>query len=200
MKRMLITACVASAALGWAAEVQAQSCGTCLSGSGLFKIDNCATIPRRAQPAPIGTYVKAWVHLQDMKAEMDDFVFHRNMWLKGGTELGPLGRYQLDMISSRLPKVPFPVVISTSQDDRLDEARREVIITLLEKRGFTDASRVIVAHPIAEALYAEEASRVAAFYLNAGFGNNGIGGQNRFGGFGGFGGGFGGFGGFNSFR
>jgi hypothetical protein len=78
------------------------------------------------------------------------------------------------------------VVIETSLDDRLDEARREVLIALLEKRGLTDPTRVIVAYPIAEGLQGEDAQRIGQLYISgAGFG---------FGGFGGFGGGFGGLG------
>ncbi len=187
MKRISLAACVVGAALAWGGEARAQKCNSCLCGNGLFRIDNCASIPRRAQPAPIGTYVNAWRHLHDMKAEMDDFVFYRNMWVRGGTELGALGRYQLDHMTSRLAKVPFPVVIETCQDDRLDEARREVIITLLERRGFGDPSRIIVAFPIAEGLSAEEAPRIASFYQSGGFGGGGgVGGLGGFGGFGGF--------------
>jgi hypothetical protein len=187
--------------LGWAGAARAQHCGWgCGYGHGHgagspWHIDNCATIPRRAQPAPPGTYVNRWTHLQETKAEMDDFVLYRHMWHRGGVELGPLGRYQLDMISNRLPGVPFPVVIETSLDDRLDEARREVVLTLLQRRGFEDATRVIVAFPIAEGLSGEEAPRIAQFYyVGGGIGGGGIGGLGSFGGFGGFG--FGGFRGF----
>ncbi|HKI37701.1 MAG TPA: hypothetical protein VKA46_37965 [Gemmataceae bacterium] len=162
-------------------------------------IDNCAQIPRRAQPAPAGTYVNRWLFLQEQKAELDDFVFYQNMWFRGGTELGPMGRYYLDLIANRLPHTPFPVVIETSRDDRLDEARREVLITLLERRGLNDPSRIIVAYPIAEGLLGAEAPRIAAFYLSGGglgYGG-GLGGGFGGGGFGG--GGFGGFGGFTGF-
>jgi hypothetical protein len=125
-------------------------------------VDNCATIPRGAQPAPPGTYVNGFIRVQDMLAESDDFVLYSHMWYRGGTQLGPLGRYQLDLISKRLAKVPFPVVVATSRNDELDEARREAIVNLLAMRGFTDATRVIVAYPIAEGLYGEEADRIAA--------------------------------------
>jgi hypothetical protein len=162
----------------------------------LWRIDNCLTIPRIAQPAPPGTYVNMWFGRQADAAEQDDFVIYRNMWYKGGTELGPMGRYYIDMITSRLAKVPFPVVIETSHDDRIDDARRAVVLSLLEKRGFTDPTRVIVAYSIAEGLYAEEAQRIASTYLNGGYGGNGTNfGYGGFGGLGGFGGGFGGFGG-----
>jgi hypothetical protein len=204
MKRFCLAGCLLAATLAATGAARAQGCGPGGCGNGGYGgygshstpcpwlIDNCAQIPRIAQPAPNGTYVNRWFFLQDQKAELDDFVFYLNMWYRGGTELGPMGRYYLDMISNRLPRTPFPVVIETSKDDRLDEARREVIITLLERRGLTDPTRVIVAYPIAEGLLGEEAPRIAAFYLSGGFGfGGGFGGGF---GFGGFTGGFGGFG------
>lgn len=130
------------------------------SGGHWLRMDNCATIPKGAQPAPPGTYVNLFIKVQETNAETDDFVIHKHMWYKGGTELGPMGRYQLDQIVRRLPEVPFPVVIATSANDALDEARREVIINCLAARGIADPSRVIIAFPIAEGLYGEEAPRV----------------------------------------
>jgi hypothetical protein len=199
MKLFWIGGCVVGLALAVLGAVRGQSCPSCGGGigpAGFFGkgwnsplcIDNCAQIPRRAQPAPSGTYVNRWTFLQEQKAELDDFVFYQNMWYRGGTELGPMGRYYLDMVSNRLPRTPFPVVIETSRDDKLDEARREVIITLLERRGFKDPSRVIVAFPIAEGLQGQEAPRIATFYLLGGNAYGGGYGANGFGGFGGFGG------------
>src|SRR5262249_36154280 len=133
-------------------------------------VDNCAQIPRRAQPAPSGTYTNRWAFLQAQKAELDDFVIYQNMWFRGGTELGPMGRYYLDLISNRMARHPMPIVIETSRDDKLDESRREVLITLLERRGLKDPTRVIVAFPIAEGLLGEEAQRIAAIYLAGGLG------------------------------
>jgi hypothetical protein len=210
MKPYYLAGCLLAATLAVTGTVRAQGCGPggCGYGPGGYGgygshatpcpwlIDNCAQIPRIAQPAPAGTYVNRWFFLQDQKAELDDFVIYQNMWHRGGTELGPMGRYYLDLIANRLPRTPFPIVIETSLDDRLDEARREVLITLLERRGLTDPTRVIVAYPIAEGLLGEEAPRIAAFYLLGGYGFGGYGGYGGFG----FGGGFGGFGGFSGFR
>src|SRR5437016_2596438 len=124
---------------GWVVGAGLASSGAALAGCpwlGGFGIDKCAAIPKGAQPAPVGTYVNRFIHVQDTKAEMDDFVIYKHMWYRGGRELGPLGRYQLDLITRRLPGVPFPVVIETSKNDELDEARREIIINLLTARGF----------------------------------------------------------------
>jgi hypothetical protein len=198
MKPLWIAVCLLAAA----GAAHGQACPTC-DGDGDFGlgspgrsrpwwcVDNCAQIPPGAQPAPNGTYVNRWFFLQDQKAELDDFVIYQNMWFRGGTELGPMGRYYLDLISNRMGRHPMPIVVETSHDDRLDEARREVVVTLLERRGLTDPTRVIVAYPIAEGLIGEEAPRISAFYLYGGYYNN-YGNPGNFGGygFGGFNGGF----------
>jgi hypothetical protein len=178
--------------------------------------DPCANIPPGTQPAPPGTYVNKFFKLQAAKAEMDDFVIYRHMWLNNGTELGPLGRYQLDLITRRLATVPFPVVVETSKDEKVDSVRRDVILSLLTTRGFNDPQRVIVAYPIAEGLNGDEIYRIANGIVGLGdhheggwygqgngpsFGNFGLGGNAFFGpGFNGGNGigsgyGFGGFGG-----
>jgi hypothetical protein len=200
MKPFCLASSLLAATLAVTGAAHAQGCGPGCGYNGYgahvgacpWLIDNCAQIPRIAQPAPAGTYVNRWFFLQDQKAELDDFVIYQNMWYRGGTELGPMGRYYVDLIANRMARHPMPIVVETSKDDRLDEARREVLITLLERRGLTDPTRVIVAFPIAEGLLGEEAPRIAAFYLIGGYGLGGYGGNN-FGNFG-FGGGFGGFG------
>ena len=166
-----------------------------------YCVNNCANIPKGALPAPSGTYINKFIEIQSGIAEADDFVLYKHMWYRAGTELGPLGRYQFDLISRRLATVPFPVVIETSKNDGLDEQRREVVVALLAARGFTDPSRVVVAFPQAEGLYGDEAPILYNRLLFGSFFGAGMG---RFGGitggilgagFGGFGGGLGGFGG-----
>src|SRR5207244_5628350 len=96
----------------------------CSTWTGKFRrawrLDRCANIPKGAQPAPAGTYLNKFVEIQTGLAEQDDFVLYKHMWYRGGTELGPLGRFQLDLIAKRLSTVPFPVVIATSKNDALD--------------------------------------------------------------------------------
>jgi hypothetical protein len=142
-------------ALAWPGQAPAGPFENCFP-----HIDNCSDVPRSAQPAPAGSYIARFIKIQETKAEQDDFVIYKHMWFRGGTELGPLGRYQLEMIMARLPGVPFPVVIETSKNDKLDEQRRQVIVAYLGLRGFGDASRVLVAFPIAGGLYGAEAPRV----------------------------------------
>jgi hypothetical protein len=179
----------------------------CVCGQLSGNHDPCANIPPGTQPAPPGTYLNKIFKTQYALAEMDDFVFYRHMWLNNGTELGPLGRYMLDLITRRLPTVPFPVVIETSRDnDRLDTVRRDVILSLLAARGFSDPKRVIVGYSNAEGLNGDEVFRVYNGIVgvndpqrqqNQGQGQGGAGGFFGGPGFnnGGAGAGFGGFGG-----
>src|SRR5262245_1682267 len=121
LRRRLFCGSLLAAGLVWPAAVRADGgwFGCC---KHWLHIDNCATIPPGALPAPLGTYVNAFINTQETNAEADDFVIYKNMWYRGGTALGPLGRYQLDLIARRLPTTPFPVVIATSKNDELDEA------------------------------------------------------------------------------
>jgi hypothetical protein len=146
----------------------------------LHFIDNCSTIPLGALPAPLGTYVNRFIHIQETKAEMDDFVIYKHMWYMGGKELGPYGKYVLDMIVHRLPSVPFPVVIETSKNPALDEQRLQIIIDLLAQRGINDPSRVIIAYPMAEGLRLGEAGAAGGGGApggGGGFGGGGGGGR-----------------------
>ena len=127
-KRPLILAGLLGASLGIGSIAHAQ---VPLLHGDCFE-DRCRNIPPGVQPALPGTYVNKMFKIQAAKAEMDDFVLYNHMWFKGGTELGPLGRYQLDLIMRRLSTVPFPVVIETSKEATIDAARREVIVALLQ--------------------------------------------------------------------
>ena len=90
----LIQAGLLGAALAFpAAATAGDKGGKC--GKGWLSVDNCATIPKGALPAPNGTYVNAFIKVQETNAEADDFVIYKHMWFRGGKELGPLGRYQL---------------------------------------------------------------------------------------------------------
>src|SRR5689334_17421380 len=113
MKRLCIAGGFLAATLAAAGAAHGQGCPSCgLGGPAVpggfgtgfshgrpcpWYVDNCSTIPRRVQPAPSGTYVNRWAHLQTSKAQLDDFVIYQHMWYRGGTELGPMGRYWLDL-------------------------------------------------------------------------------------------------------
>src|SRR6516165_463467 len=189
LKRPWMYGCLLGAGLVWPSAALADG-----RDWSWMRVNNCANIPPEAQPAPAGTYVNKFIQIQTAIAEQDDFVIYKHMWYRAGTELGPLGRYQLDLISRRLASVPFPVVIETSKNDSLDEQRRDIIVSLLAARGFNDPSRVVVAFPQAEGLYGDEAPRLYNRLLFGGpfGGGGGLGGGINGGA---LGGGFGGLGG-----
>lgn len=168
-------------------------------------IDRHADFPRGAIAQPLGTQAYAWQHEQVQRAQQDAFTIHQCEWHLGGKNLGPDGRRHVKYIAEAIPAVPYPVVISTSDDDELDQARREAVIEALTAHGVEGADeRVVVCTPQAEGLYGVEAVRygtlrqlgVGGFGQNAGGFGGGFGGNLGAGGFGGGSGGtgFGGFG------
>ncbi len=162
-------------------------------------VDRCATIPPGAIPAPVGTHVREFQHIQTAKAEFDDFVIYRHEWYMCGRVLGPYGNSHINMIVARLPGVPFPVTIEKSDNPELDQERRTEIVNYLVLAGIANAEeRVVIGFPIAEGIYAEEGELIYGGYFGGGGRGGGFGGGT--GGFGGgFGGGLGGFGGFGGF-
>ncbi len=107
-----------------------------------------ATTPVAAPSQAVVATVVAPLKVDEMPAAAaDDFVIYTHMWQKNKSELCALGRYQLELIARRIKTVNFPVVIEMSHDDKLDNARRDMVISLLGQRGFHDPKRVIVAFP-----------------------------------------------------
>src|SRR6516164_7556260 len=112
-----------------------------------WHVDNCATIPPGAIPAPSGTYVREAFGRQAEKAEQDDFTIYKHEWYKGGRDLGPYGEYHLGQIIKRLPTAPpFPVLLEVvSGAPELNEARRGLVVARLQAAGVPDpAQRVIL--------------------------------------------------------
>jgi hypothetical protein len=165
--------------------------------------DPCATIPKGAIPQPNGTYACQWQNAQIDRAQAGKFVIQKYEWYKGGETLGPDGKRHVATIAKQLPHVPYPVVVATSDDEDVDNTRREFIVQRLSEAGVEDAEeRVVLAVPEGEGLYGLEAQRFGTARQMGimGFGNSmgggGMMGGGGFGGAGGFGGGgFGGMGG-----
>jgi hypothetical protein len=173
-------------------------------------IDNCATIPQGAIPAPAGVHVNAINGGQSYLAESLDFVIYKHEWYLGGEQPGPDGRRHLATILGRLSEVPFPIVVepvvpeelkdNSSEDAaQLNEARRRHVVEYFAARGVADADqRVILGFPKAEGLYGDQGLLAGTRYLyGQGGGGAGVGALGGFGagGSSGFGGGMGGFGG-----
>jgi hypothetical protein len=105
------------------------------------------TVSTAAPPQAVVATAVAPLKAEEMPAVADDFVIYTHMWQKNKAELGALGRYQLELVARRIKTVNFPVVIEMSHDDKLDSARRDMVISLLGQRGFHDPKRIIVAFP-----------------------------------------------------
>jgi len=161
--------------------------------------DNCAAITPGAIPPLTGTYVCQWQHAQMERADAGKFVINQCEWLAGGTTLGPEGSQHILKIAKTVGDTPFPIIVSRSDDEQLNETRRQRIVEQLLVAGLTDADqRVFVDRPEAEGLYGPEASRYGSMRqlgINGGMMGGmggGMGGGMMGGGMGGMGGGFGG--------
>ena len=156
-------------------------------GWSLLGIDNCADIPKGAIPQPPGTYTNQWLDRQAGKAEADDFTFYYNEWVDGQAVLSPFGGEHLDRANTRLPFVPFQVVLQPEPNSPiLNGLRQKAMIEALTDAGFKDAARrVVIGRPAAEGLFGDEAERIYPQLVRGGFGGLG-------GGLGGYGGSFGG--------
>jgi hypothetical protein len=126
-----------------AQHVEAREHGSLIS---FLQVRSDVRTPVATVAAPKVTTTQA-LKVDDTGLQADDFVIYHHMWQKNGTELGPLGRYQLEMIARRFQSTSFPLVIESSHDDKLDCTRRDMIISLLGSRGFHNPQRVIVASP-----------------------------------------------------
>jgi hypothetical protein len=174
------------------------ACAGCRSPGALFG-PACADIPKGAIPQPSGTYTCQWQAAQAGRAELDDFVVYVNEWLEKSAVLAPCGKAHVDVMAHRLETMPVQVVIQSSPDPELDQARRATVIELLASKGIPDVENVVtIGCPEAEGLYGFEAPRIIRGYSQSGTFGAGTGGRGVGfgGGMGGFGSGYGG-GGFN---
>ncbi len=133
-------------------------------------------IPPGAIPQPCGTYVCRWMHGETARADRENFVIYRYEWSAEPAKLTPNGREHLDCLSQWLAQSTCPVVIETSQDERLDAARREEIVKMLAgKNVLLAAERVVVGRSEAEGLYGQEAPGVSGGMLGGQGGGGGAG-------------------------
>jgi hypothetical protein len=161
----------------------------CRSPGALFG-PACADIPKGAIPQPSGTYTCQWQVAQAGRAELDDFVIYANEWLEKSAALAPCGKAHVDVLAHRLETLPVQVVIQSSSDPELDQARRATVVELLASKGVPDVENVVtMGCPEAEGLYGFEAPRIIRGYSQSGTFGAGTGGRGI-----GFGGGAGGFG------
>jgi hypothetical protein len=205
LARLCLGLGVVAAVIGCHHACKSGNCGGEHNCCQNLYIDNCSDIPQGAIPQPVGTYVNMYLNREAGKAESDDFVIYYNEWNDEQPVLGPFGAEHIRRIASRLPYVPFPVIVQPEPDKQvLNSVRRQAVIDVLVAAGINDAAnRVFLDRPAAEGLFGEEAERIYPQLIRGGFGGFGGGGGYGAlgfgGGMGGFGGGFGGFGGGGGF-
>ncbi len=152
-------------------------CGLFLVLSVLAAASGCRTcnnITPGAIPQPNGTYACQWVHAEKARADQDKFVIYQYEWSPEVTKLTASGQGHVAQIAQELCQTPFPVVIESSSDRRVDEWRRAAVLEALASSGNpVPPDRVILGRPEAEGLYGQEAPGVARGMLS-----NQTGGQN----------------------
>jgi len=117
-------------------------------------LHGCPDFPPGAIPPPAGTYTCRWQTAQMNRADAGKFVIHQNEWFMGGKTLGPDGERHVRQMGMQLSHVPYPVVISRSVDEQLNDERRQIIVDQLTMAGVADAShRVIIDKPEGEGLW-----------------------------------------------
>lgn len=110
-----------------------------------------------ALPQPVGAFVSSTTQQMAIRAEADDFVLYDRFWNPGAATLPPHGRDRLDSIIARLAHEPYPIVIESTNDAKLDERRRATVAALVAS-AVDPAIKptVIVARPEAEGMTAAD--------------------------------------------
>lgn len=132
--------------------------GVLLASSVGCREQRSEDIPPGAMPLPLGSSVREFNHRQATKGRADSFVFYRYEWSLQTAQLTDWGRRHLSRVLSTVHRESFPVIIESSGDERLDEARRRTIIAALAQHELDyPERRVVVAHPDALDISGDEA-------------------------------------------
>lgn len=119
-------------------------------------------LPAGAIPEPPGTRQGVLLAMQETKAERADFVIHSHEWVPGSVTLGDFGQRHVAALVDRIPVEPFPVLVETSGDAKLDKARREALVEYFLIRGIQDAdAAVLVGKAPAAGMRGDEAVKVS---------------------------------------
>ena len=141
---------------------------------GAHSIDRCATIPKGAIPAPVGSHVDAWQRAQIVSASADLGVFYRNEFQEDSPELTESGTVHVWKMAQNNLANAVPVIVEFSGDEQQDAARLETL-----QREFANAGIVLgpnelyVAIPAARGLEGFRAQQV----MRSSMGNRGGGGN-----------------------
>lgn len=113
-------------------------------------------------PHPIGTISDSVWQQQETNAEASDFVIHEHEWNGNTVDLNLAGKEHVKQIAARVASTPFPILIERSSmsvdpesrfkypvnnDESLDLARRDFVISALNQMGVYDAHDKVVVSP-----------------------------------------------------
>ncbi len=98
-----------------------------------------------------------------VNGEAADFVISRGEFEANETTLTYAGRDHILEISARMRETQFPVLVEPDgADPNLDTMRREMIATILNDLGNSDAEqRTLISRPYSDGMAATEAIRTA---------------------------------------
>lgn len=108
---------------------------------------------------PLGAVSQAHYNVMQDNGEAADFVISELEFEPGGTALTYAGRDHILELSARMRETPFPVLIEPSgSDPNLDTLRREMVATILNDLGNSDAEqRTLISRPYSDGMAASEA-------------------------------------------
>ena len=111
-----------------------------------------------AEP-PLGAYRDEFYRIQRSKADVHKFTLYRSDFLAGTDKLSPTGAARLNLMACRINGWLGPVVIEwTPEEPPLAEARKAVVLTLLQNAGLPVVpERLVVAPPLTIGLPGVEA-------------------------------------------
>jgi len=132
-----------------------------------FKEKLCETFvgrPRDFVEPPLGFYLAENFGMMKAKADPHRFMLYRSDFLPGTDLLSPIGATRFNLMASRLPGWPGPVVIEWSPDEPgLAEARRSAVVAALQKAGLPVIPERVIIGP---AIYPGTLGADAANYYN----------------------------------
>lgn len=156
-------------------------CMVIVFASGCHPVrDGYRHYPRGAMSLPTGTMTRQIQAAQIEKAHRDGLVLYEASWIDGSDQLGPAAIERMAIqCNSDCDFVSF-VTLEPSQDETLNERRRQTLLDLAYQHGLEISPDAIrFAYPDGNELHGEESVRIASEMMR---GQQQGGQQNAFGG------------------
>jgi hypothetical protein len=100
---------------------------------------------------PLGFYVNEHFHTMRMKADPHRFTLYRTDFLAGTNAFSPLGASRFNLMASKLPSWPGPVVIEWCPDEPgVAESRKMAVVSILQRAGMPVVPERVVIGPLAQ--------------------------------------------------